>query len=442
MRFRAAVPRMCMLAVTAAVLAWPGCKKSDSATGPAAGPGMVTVTGKALGLNLQPLQHFPVVIAGHPATVSDDSGSFTITGVQTPYTITVVDPASASALVYVGLTRSDPALIWLSKTPGVQCNGGMNGTMTGGGFSPAQGADDVTKIMYITPGVWATSSVTGAVDGSFGLGATWFGPTTTTGDIFALQFTADPATGLPVSGGFKAFGSSGGVSVTDGQTRNGQSLALQALQPSNTGTFAATIDVPAGFTLTTKSLFLHPSGNGLIPVLVDATPAATISYFAPAIANTSLTVSVQAENGSGSNSVLIRGGLSAGSASQSFALIAPPELSLPVTGASFVDTTTDFSWKPMAGGVHYVVFLPTVRSQPQFEVVTAGVTCRLPNLKAYGVALPKGAAYQWGIEAFGPVKSVDDAADRTLFRGLRRPGEITGTALFGASTVRTFTTTQ
>jgi hypothetical protein len=442
MRQRVAVSWMCLVATMAAMTAWPGCKKSDSATGPAAGSSVVTVSGKALGLNLQPLQHFPVVIAGHPATVSDDSGSFTVAGVQTPYTVTVIDPASASALVYIGLTRSDPALIWLSKTPGVQCNGAMAGDISGGGFSPAQGANDETQIMYVTPGTWATSSLTGAVSGSFGMGATWFGPTTTTGDLFALQFTTDPSTGLPVAGGFKAFGTATGVSVTDGQTRNGQALALQALQPSQTGTFSATIDVPAGFNLTTKSLFLRPNANGLIPILKDATSVRTLSYFAPTLANTSLTVSVQASNGSGSDAVLIRGGLSAGAASQTIAVIAPPELSLPVPGASFVDTTTDFSWKPMEGSVHYVLFIPTVGGNPQFEVVTTGASCRLPNLKAYGLTLPKGAGYSWGIEAFSPVKSMDEAADRTLFRALRRPGEITATAAFGTTPLRPFTTTQ
>jgi hypothetical protein len=228
--------------------------------------------------------------------------------------------------------------------------------------------------------------------------------------------------------------------MTDGLTRSGQSLSLQALSPSQTGQFTATIDVPSGFTVDTKSLFLRPNDNGLIPILTDATPSTSINYFAPSVPNGTLTVRVEIRDTKGSVAEVVKGGLSAGAASQTIAALAPPELGLPVDNATFVDTTTEFSWKIMPAGVQYVLFLPAAAGDPSFEVVTTSQSCRLPNLKAYGVTLPKGATYHWGIEAFGPVGSMNDAADRTLFRMIRRPGEITSTALFGGTPTRQFRT--
>jgi hypothetical protein len=435
------LPWMALAVFATGVIFWPGCRKTDSTTAPTDAQGsIITVTGKVVGGNLQPIQHFPVAIAGLPATVSDANGNFSIKGVKAPYDVTVIDPATSSALVYIGLSRSDPTIIWQTEEPGGVCGGNVTGVVSGGGFAPVQGSADQTQILYLSPGASSTVSIDGPHAGDFNVGAMWCGSETTTGTVFALQFAKDLSTGLPAPNGFKGFGVTANVTMKNGTITSGQTVALQALAPSQTGQLSASIQLPLGFTLNAKALFLRPNTNGLIPILNDSTATTSVTYNAPIVTGGTLTFHAVATDGSGNTIDLTRGGLTAGGKTEAITVSSPPELSVPVAGADFVDTTTQFSWRPLEGGVHVVFFTPAAGGNPSFEVVTTGQTCRLPNLRGYGLTLPRGQQYSWNIIGLGPVSSVDAAADPMLLSPISRPGNITSSVVMTSTPARPFRT--
>jgi hypothetical protein len=199
---RMLIPVGAALALALAMLIGEGCSKSSS-TGPGGGGGaggVVTVTGKVVGQNGQPVAGVPVVVTGKASTNSDAGGNFSIANVTTPYDISVVDAVNKAAILYKGLTRTDPTLLALGSTGGTSHTGSISGKISGGTFTPNQGANDVTNVVFASPEV--THEVSTAVSGTFGpFTLNWFGPTATTGTLYALQFTAD-AGGLPVASGF------------------------------------------------------------------------------------------------------------------------------------------------------------------------------------------------------------------------------------------------
>ena len=116
MLHRALSGLLAMTALAAAGLLSAGCSKSSS-TGPSGngGGGVVTVAGKVIGINGQSVAGVPVLVTGKPSTNTDANGAFSIAGVTTPYDITVVDAANKRAIVYKGLSRSDPTLTFLRR---------------------------------------------------------------------------------------------------------------------------------------------------------------------------------------------------------------------------------------------------------------------------------------------------------------------------------------
>ena len=122
------------LALSAGIIS--GCKSNS--TGPAGGGGgagsVVTVSGKVISQNGQAVAGVPVLVAGKVSTNTDANGNFSIANVTTPYDINVVDATNKQALVYKGLNRTDPTLVFLGSSPGTARHGTINGTMSGSGF--------------------------------------------------------------------------------------------------------------------------------------------------------------------------------------------------------------------------------------------------------------------------------------------------------------------
>jgi hypothetical protein len=75
-------------------------------------------------------------------------------------------------------------------------------------------------------------------------------------------------------------------------------------------------------------------------------------------------------------------------------------------GATGVDTSTDFVWTPVAGGIHLLLFVGS-SSDPTYFIVTAGSRARIPDLAAQGLGLPSGRQYQWGLIGLGPFAGID-----------------------------------
>ena len=75
-------------------------------------------------------------------------------------------------------------------------------------------------------------------------------------------------------------------------------------------------------------------------------------------------------------------------------------------GATGVDTTTDFTWTPVPGGIH-VLFLTGAGNDPAYAIVSGGTRTRIPDLSAQGLGLPSGHSYDLILYGIGPYASVD-----------------------------------
>jgi hypothetical protein len=431
---RALITVFTLSAFAAAGLVGSGCSKSSS-TGPSGSGsgGIVTLAGKVIGQNGQGVAGVPVYVTGKTSTNTDASGNFSIGSVTTPYDITVVDATNKRALVYKGLSRTDPTLTFLGSTPGTLRQGTINGKISGPGFNPNQGASDITRVVFAS--TEASASINTAVNGLFGpLNLTWYGPTVTTGNLYALQFTAD-ASGFPVASGYKGYGTRTGIAVNDGSTLINQ---FDTLQTVGTAQFTGTITVPSAYVLAQKSLSVRVSQTTLISLLIDNTLNAAPSYYTPGIAGASLVLSLLATN-AGAQALYFKTGIATGATGAAITMVAAPGLSLPVNAATAVDTTVTFSWTAMTGGVHLVRF--TSAGNPTYYVLTSGTSATIPNLKGAGLGLPSSAAYQWSVIGVGPFAGADDAAGSTGFLGtISNQALLTSDAFLGVSSARTFTT--
>jgi hypothetical protein len=130
--------------------------------------------------------------------------------------------------------------------------------------------------------------------------------------------------------------------------------------------------------------------------------------------------------------------LAAGAAGVAVSIPSAPDLSLPVDNATGVDTTVTFSWTPMAGAIHLLVF--TSAGNPQYLIITSGTSATIPNLKGLGLGLPSAQVYAWSVDGIGPFGSADDAAGAAGFLGaLVNPTILTTDGFYGISTTRHFT---
>jgi hypothetical protein len=424
------------LALALTMLIGEGCSKSSS-TGPAGGGGgvgsVITVAGKVINRVGTAVAGVPVVVTGKPSTNTDASGNFSIPNVTTPYEIAVVDGASKSAFVYKGLTRTDPTLVFIAAAPGTSRTATVNGKISGGDFTPNQGANDVTRVVFGSPET--ISSTTTAASGTFGpMGLNWYGPTVTTGNLYALQVQNDPTPpNLPVT--YKGYGVRSGIAVNDGSTLNNQ---FDTLQTIGTGQFTATVSLPAGYTFSGKSLGVRVSSTTIITVLLENTTATALTYNTPSIPGASLVLGINAVN-AGALAVTYKVGMGLTATGVPISVPAAPGLSLPINGATKVDTTFTFSWTAYPGGIH--VFFMQSSGNPTYYVLTSGTSTTIPNLKSLGLPLPATAAYTWQVVGLAPFASADAAAGPAGFYGIiSSPVSLTADANAAQSAPWTFTT--
>ncbi len=412
-----------------------GCSKSSS-TGPSTGGtgGVVTVAGKVIGQNGVAVAGVPVLITGKVSTNTDANGNFSVASVTTPYDVDVVDATNKVALVYKGLTRTDPTLVFLGSSPGTARHGTINGQISGPGFTPNQGANDITRVVFASPE--ATSSATTSLSGAFGpIGLSWYGPTATTGNLYALQWTKD-ANSLPVASGYKGYGVRSGIAINDGSTLNNQFDTLQAVATTQ---FTGTITIPAAYTLSSKALFLRVSQLALISLLSDGTTNAAPSYYTPNIGGATLLFQITAIKSAGNGTAYYKTGVSPGATGVGITIPAAPDLSLPVDAATGVDTTVTFSWTPMTGGIHLLLLASS--GNPGYYILTSGTSATIPNLKGLGLGLPSSGAYTWEVYGFGPFATADDAAGAAGFlSAISNPTVLTADGFYGISAQRHFTT--
>jgi len=397
----------------------------------AAPPSTITVSGKVVGINLQPAASVPVVISGQAPVTTDANGNFTVSGVTTPYDATVVVGAQKLGLVYKGLTRSDPTLFFFNFTPGTNNTATLSGTISGGDGFP-QPATDRSNVVFGSPEASRTftpNTTTGAYGPS---SVTWFGPASTTGTIYALQWQVDGA-GLPVA--YKGFGSKASVTLSNGGTFAGQNVTMGSVAGSS---ISGSVSTPSGYTLLSKSLSVNFATNAILGLLNDSTSATSFTYITPNISGATLQLQASAQKAAISTVLGFKPGLAANASGVSLTLPAGPELSLPVNAATGVTTSTNFTWTPFSGGVHLVLILGPA-GQPKYYILTTGSNATIPDLTSLGLGLPTATNYSWAVYGFAPFASIDAAAGANGFLG-GLTGSITGDTFVGVSGAFTFTT--
>jgi hypothetical protein len=179
----------------------------DSATGP--GPDAITVSGIVVDQNLRPQAGAGVLIPGHPPVVTDAQGAFTVSGVDNPYDLATGLLSERGALVYSGLTRTDPLVVVpagpFSRLP-------HQGSLSG---SIRRGAGYTEPEHHQTSVFFESAETSGRAPAShiYSIGPRWRGPTTTTGTLHALRWGFDPAIGLPAE---YAYGARSSLALSDG----------------------------------------------------------------------------------------------------------------------------------------------------------------------------------------------------------------------------------
>jgi hypothetical protein len=334
---------------------------------------------------------------------TDATGAFSVTGVSTPYSATVVTPAlpqaliEATASVYLGLTRADPALSANVFPPLPGENGGTLDVTVSGGTYPQPATDYTTNFTFASPQTSQVFALTGAIGAENSLDVSWYGPAASTGGtLSALQVQSDDS-GLPVA--YPGYGMTSASLTTPGET----SVSL-ALNPVSSAVLTGSVTLPPGFHLLSIEGQLGVPNSALAPDLfLDSTQPATFSYVMPSIAGTTLSISALATAAENVFWLAAAAGLAADASAVSLDCAGPPTLLSPADGQTGVTTATAFSWSAYPNAV-YRLLLGTL------TVWTASKTLTLPDLSSVNFQVAPSTQYTWQVSASAPYASIDALA--------------------------------
>ncbi len=366
----------------------------------------------------------------------DASGGFVVNNVPSRYSLVMLFTSQSfrSALVYQGLTRSNPTLTVLggSSVPVQSTFATVEGKFTGGlGFSATSKA--TTEFTVSVPkAVSSGSSNRGSVDpttGNYTAFINWAGGNPIAATMHALQYSTNDTNGK-----ITAFG--GYAQKTINVVLNQGTPIKQdiTLAPVNSGTVNGSINWPNGITtpqysvsttlylsgLNTEEIFVFPPfGSQPIGAAPDG-----YDQLVPVIAGAKLIQRVGIVEKPTSGALLppkesaVWKTVTPG-ATINIVVPAPIALTVPESAASDVTGNTKFIWSAFSGGVHVLNFFTGISGvQTSIGVVTAASSSTFPDLSTYGFGLPKATPYVWWVSGVAPYASMDVATDTT---GLNLP---------------------
>jgi len=387
-------------------LATLGLLVACAGNGPTPPPQGITVSGSVRDRVAEPISGATVLLGKSSVTSSSD-GTFSIPGVVAPYDITVILSAQNTAVIYKGLTRSDPALLY-PDVAAAERTATISGTVP-----PA--ASSVTVVLFVSSGRYAFGAGRAdATTGQYAFTVRWHGSyDTDPGQLSLLRFrwTTD-ATGLPAS--YDGYASRP-VTISAGGNFSSNDFAATDLTDPPEQSISGAIAVPASYTLNARQLYVI-FGRGALYWEEKNASSNAFTYTVPAQAGVTFAVGAEAHDGSLRSSSFFKV-ISGNASNVGIPLTAAPQLALPANGASGVDATTPFNWSQGAGtGVNVVNVWPGNGNGPRYFVFTAAADANIPDLAAEGMGLPTGASYYWQIDRFFPVASVDAAAGESFRR--------------------------
>lgn len=362
----------------------------------------VTVQGNVIGIDGLPASGVGVTVPAGATTTTAADGSFSITGVVQPYTITLLHPNDPLSVTYIGLSRTDPTLVVPGPPLGQSRTASIYGTVSAGTTFP-QPPDHRTHVSYGSAAVRRSVAADSASGAFQMLGLTWHGDESV-GALHALQWSLD-GDGLPL-----AYTGHGQRPLTLRAALVGYLSQDMALLPVTTARLSGTVRTPSGYTTTARSAsVMFPEGGHITTATETAPTDPTFSYATPAIAGAHMAVAVMAAAPSGEGSFAVRTDLQVDASGVILEVAPAPGLTSPPDGASGVDHDTTFTWSAPAGGVT-VVHFSGPSGAPSFYLLTEETTASIPDLHDLGIALPSEATYRWQAFTMASFADVDASA--------------------------------
>ena len=137
----------------------------------------VTISGYVKDLDGEPIAGATVIIKGKTPTTTGAGGNFSVSNVTIPYEIRlIISGFQQNAVVYRGLTRSDPTLFYLGSTTNSK-------TATISGIVPAA-VGKITLVFFVS-GNKAWSAIANQTTGAYTIYADWKG----SGKLFYRQYS-------------------------------------------------------------------------------------------------------------------------------------------------------------------------------------------------------------------------------------------------------------
>ena len=370
----------------------------------------ITVSGFVKDIDGEPVSGVPVIIKGKAPVTTDANGAFTVSNVSKPYEARVIFSTDQAAIVYQGLTRSDPTLIYLGTTSSYKT------ATISGSVPPAAGK--VTKVFF-TSGTMAWSTNADQGTGSYTLSVDWKGTANSmTGKLQVLRFTQN-SSGMPAQ--YDAYGSEDNLTVSAGGNFPNNNFAATDLTDPPEQNISGSIVLPSSsYVLNGKTLNLF-FGDAEIYLGQEWGVGLNFSYVVPSITGATFGVDANAYLNATPTyryTSYSKRGITGGSSGITVNLASAPQLNIPAHNGSGIDTTTQFLWtKGNGGGICVILIAPSNwGTDPTFYIFTAGNSTSIPNLAPQGLGLPSNVSYNWQVVQLFPVSSIDDAASATFFQ--------------------------
>jgi hypothetical protein len=376
----------------------------------------ITVNGYVKDIDGEPVSGVTVMIKGKTPTTTDGNGGFSFSNVSTPYEVRVIISIGQVALVYQGLTRSDPTLLYLGSTTL------LKSATISGVVPPAAGK--ISTVFFVS-GNMAWTATANQSTGAYSIVADWKGSTNSfSGTLQVLRWTQNTS-GMPEQ--YDAYGSKDNLTISDGGTFNNQNFTASDLtDPAELNISGSIVRPSSNYELYSKTLYLtYESGTIYAKIYLGSENGASLtdnfSYVVPSLTGATFGVDawgVYYGSTTPRNTVYWKRAITGGSSGITINLSSSPQLNLPAHNGAGIDTTTQFLWtKGNGGGICYVLIEPsTPGAGPTFYLMTGGNTTSIPNLAPQGLGLPSNVSYTWSVTQFFPVASVDEAASSTFLQ--------------------------
>ncbi|AKJ02634.1 outer membrane autotransporter barrel domain protein [Archangium gephyra] len=388
----------------------PAPKPEPNPGGDPAPPTTLTVTGRVLDGEGQPLENASILIPGDDrhAVDLDRAGAFSIDGVTAPYDVIVVQRTLRTAAVYKGLSRQDLTLPFATREEDDDRSAGLQGTVTGG--STPYDSIRYTRVEFASAS--SSSATNPNPGGTYYAAVGWRGPASITGTLYVLQSERSRFFSPPSR--YLGFGRRDNVTLNDTAMHSAVDITLTPVAEAR---LAGSITVPDGYALTTLDTHLVPDGSANTYLFSDTEPGSAFDYLVPQIPQSTFTMNVNAlmekpgEPLQTAYSKLYKKGLTAGTRDAALVIQAAPQQGQPANEATEVTRATEFSWTGFTGGIHQFQIQEDDPAEGTFpytvNIYTSGTRTTLPDLSAVDMSLPASTTFSWNVQGFAPVASMD-----------------------------------